>query len=113
MKFNFEKVTVTKITDAQLDEIITKFMLEKINAVLHPRQVKRGDYDGFAYFSRCVNEWYTTGSVYYFLVTSKVPTKIKTNIDIEILSTAEILNWMCADGIIDAGEYLVQVVQEI
>jgi len=115
MKLDFlhTKSTVTKVTDATLDDIITNFLLTKINLILNARQKNRGDYDGWEYKSRCMNDWDSVGETYYFEVITKSPNQIKNTDDIEMLNTSEILNWMCSEGVIDDGDYLVKVVQNI
>lgn len=116
MKIDFskEQVTVTKITDDRLDDIITPFFLRKIDDVSTSRQKRRGDYNGYQYLSRCVNEWDEVGLVYHFNVIPIIPSfEFDTTTEIEMLTTSDILNWMCAEGIIESGVYLIEVVQHI
>ena len=111
MNFPHTKVLVTKLSDATLDSIITSFLIPKITALLKPKH--KQDYEGWDYRSRCINDWFTVGAIHWFLVTPKTPSNLKTVFDIESLKTSDILNWMCAEGIVDSGQYLVEVVQII
>lgn len=111
IEFQHTKVVVTKLTDATLDSIITSFLLPRIKSLLKPKQIR--DYDGWDYRSRCINDWEVLGEIHYFNVVAKRPSQLKIAYDIEILNTSDILNWMCAEELIDSGEYLVEVVQHI
>jgi hypothetical protein len=114
IEFPHEKVVVTKLTDATLDSIITFFLLPKIKAGLKPKRMH--DYDDWDYASRCIHDWNVLGEVHYFNVTAKKPPQLKyydIYYDMAGSGVSDILNWMCDEGVIDSGEYLIEVVQPI
>lgn len=112
IEFQHTKVVATKMTDATLDSIITSFLLPKLKSRLKPKRMH--DYDGWEYGSRCIHDWNVLGEVHYFNVIAKPPKQ--EEIDYNYVSgfgVSQILNWMCAEGVIDSGEYLIEVVQHI
>lgn len=111
ISFQHEQSLALKLSDATLDSIITTFMLPKFNSRL--KSNRKSDYDGWMYISRHVHEWFTVGSVYHFEVIARTPKSTETIDDLENLTTAEILNWMCAEELIESGDYLIKVIQYV
>lgn len=93
------KTVITKVDYNNLDAAITSFLKEK-------------GYSG-ALFSRrgycCVseNEWCNYQS-YSFTVAPNMPTPEELE-DLGGLGTGELLDYMCAEGKVEAGEYLVEI----
>ena len=97
---NVTKVTYYEVDYNELDSSITEFLKSK--EIPLPR-------DG--YECVCENEW-GNDEQHSVTVISKVPSKhdMSSLIRGELAWHQEtILNWMCAEGLIDPGEYLISV----
>lgn len=93
------KTVVTKVDYNDLDAAITSFLKEKEYS---------GAWSGRHGYS-CVaqNEWCNYQS-HSFTVAPKKPTSEDLE-DLGGLSTGELLDYMCAEGKVEAGEYLVEI----
>ncbi len=92
--------TVREIIVSDLDEEITKF--------LKSQDINTGKY---GYESIAENEW-CNYQYHTFTVDGKVSeydSDMIKNKELKELSTDTILQWMCMEGKIEAGEYLVSV----
>lgn len=122
MKIDFphEKLTIVKMDDNALDYLINSFLLPKLKALCSPKH--KNDYDGYdgyenKYFMFRHNNGVKRGKFYHYFVFPDIKLsqkKRKTPIDIEMdASTSNVLNWMCADGLIEEGHYLIECVNDI
>jgi hypothetical protein len=96
------KKVVLEVDYIDLDEAITTFLKSK--------SFTNKDFDKFGYESTAENEW-NNDCQHSFEVYAELPDvydqeKLSAN---EEPSTNALLNWMCADGLIEPGEYLVNV----
>ena len=91
--------TVREVHADKLDKIITEFLKTKNYTSQH--FVKKG-YD-------CIFEegWKFTSYQLIFISPWAPDMENITTEDIEDLTTSEILNWMCMEGKINPGEYLI------
>jgi hypothetical protein len=90
---------VVKVDVRDVDDAITKFLKSK----------GYGDKNFVKYGYECiaVNEWSNYQS-HTFNVEPEMPDDEDKN-DPKNLGTGEILNWMCAEGRVEAGEYLIDI----
>ena len=89
--------TVNECEVRDVDNAITLFSKEKD---YKEKNFLKWDYECIA-----ENEW-SNYQQHSFTVEPEMPDTDKLN-DIKGLGTGEILNWMCAEGKLPAGEYLV------
>ena len=82
-----------------LDKGITNFLKSK--------EYSNKDFMKYGYESISKNEWANYQSHTYD-VEAEMPTSDELE-DIEGLGTGEILNWMCAEGKIEPGNYIVNI----
>lgn len=93
------KTSVTKIDYYDLDECITSFLKEK--------GYSEKNFNKYGYQCIAENEWCNYQS-HSFTVKPKMPTSADLE-DLGGLSTGELLDYMCAEGNVEAGEYLVEI----
>jgi len=94
-----QEKTVIEVDVREVDTAITDFLRSKNYSD------KNLYFHKYGYECIAENEWSNYQS-HAFTVTPETP---EDPADIEGLSTGEILNWMCAEGLIKQGEYLVDV----
>lgn len=104
--FQGEKKTVIEINYNDLDKAITEFLKSK--------GYSRKNFDKYGYECVAENEWgnyqahtFTIGKYDW-----AIPDEDDRNNMLKgehVLSTDEILEWMCAEKLIEPGEYLVEV----
>ena len=93
------KKTVTELEYYQVDTAITDFLLSKGFSKKDMTCSREG------YVICAENEW-SNDSEHSFDVEPEV---LEDQTTLKYVSTNEILNWMCAEGKIEAGEYLINV----
>lgn len=93
------KVTVQKCDVVDVDNAITSFLKEK--------GFSSKNFDKYGYEAIAENEW-SNYQEHSFSVEPTAP-DASGLADIGRLSTGKLLNWMCADGKLPAGDYLVEV----
>ena len=100
-------ITVTKkvvfeVDYNDLDEAITDFLKSK--------SFTNRNFEKYGYESIAENEW-SNDCQHSFIVQPELPDEYdqKRLNDNDAPCTGTLLNWMCADGLIEAGEYLVTV----
>ena len=87
---------VNEVALNKLDRAITTFLKSK--------NYSEKNFDKYGYESVAENEWSNDQS-HTFYVTPEVP----IDNDIGRMSTRTILNWMCAENLMEQGDYLVDV----
>lgn len=94
--------TVKEVDYNDLDKAITDFLKSK--------NFTNKNFDKYGYECIAENEWSNYQS-HSFPVEPELPDKfeLKELKEGELPSTSCLLNWMCADGLIEKGEYLVDI----
>ncbi len=90
---------VIEVDYNDLDEAVTTFLKLK--------NFSDRNFDKHGYECIAVNEWSNYQS-HTFTVSPNIPDDDEKN-DIGGMGTGEILDWMCAENLVEAGEYLVNV----
>lgn len=93
------KKTIIEINYNDLDTAITSFLKEK--------GYSEKNFNKYGYECIAENEWCNYQS-HSFDVAPNMPTPEELE-DLGSLSTGELLDFMCAEGKIEAGEYLVEI----
>lgn len=99
MKLEYTVKTIKEIDYYDLDNIITEFLKSK--------KYSDKNFDKNGYECIAENEWSNYQS-HSFDIEPELPDE-EDQKNIRYLGTGEILNWMCFDGIIEPGEYLVNI----
>jgi hypothetical protein len=96
------KKVVFEVDYNDVDKAITDFLKSK--------GFHGTNFDKFGYELVAVNEW-CNDEEHSINVTMELPKGIYAQrvADGKIPDTRTILNWMCADGLIESGEYLISV----
>lgn len=93
------KKSVNEISVRDLDDAITEFLKSK--------NYSEKNFDEYGYEAIAENEW--SNYQQHSFTVAPISTDIKSfnYIGGRLPSTDEMLDWMCAEGQIEAGEYLV------
>ncbi len=96
------KRVVLEVDYNDLDEAITTFLKSK--------SFTNNNFEKYGYESVAENEW-TNDCQHSFGVSARLPDEstLKRLNENREPSTGALLDWMCADGLIEPGEYLVTV----
>ncbi len=91
--------TVREVEVRDLDDTITEFLKSK--------GIQNKNFDKYGYESIAENEWGNYQQHSFTVEPKALDPEDLADLQLHLPSTSELLNWMCLEGQLAAGEYLV------